>query len=89
MSFLYTNDSSVMYTYLLDLKLINDVLKGFTIIQLSLQITMIILKKDHIVSLKEDQLTFLNLNCMLLLEVSLSLKQVINMLGFSDRVNSL
>ena len=78
-----------MYTYLLDLKLINDVLKGFTIIQLSLQITMIILKKDHIVSLKEDQLTFLNLNCMLLLEVSLSLKQVINMLGFSDRVNSL
>ena len=78
-----------MYTYLLDLKLINDVLKGFTIIQLSLQITMIILKKDHIVSLKEDQLTFLNLNCMLLLGVSLSLKQVINMLGFSDRVNSL
>ena len=78
-----------MYTYLLDLKLINDVLKGFTIIQLSLQITMIILKKDHIVSLKEDQLTFLNLNCMLLLGVSLNLKQVINMLGFSDRVNSL
>lgn len=69
--------------------MINDVLKGFTIIQLSLQITMIILKKDHIVSLKEDQLTFLNLNCMLLLGVSLSLKQVINMLGFSDRVNSL
>jgi len=78
-----------MCTYLLDLKLINDVLKGFTIIQLSLQITMIILRKDHIVSLKEDQLTFLNLNCMLLLGVSLSLKQVINMLGFSDRVNSL
>lgn len=69
--------------------MINDVLKGFTIIQLSLQITMIILRKDHIVSLKEDQLTFLNLNCMLLLGVSLNLKQVINMLGFSDRVNSL